>query len=127
MPLSQELDGTSVGNKNLKVADVVPRSFEKNFTQQINEILASSNGCEDGDAIDDDLKQGCSNSKARSARDVVTPLAYMPYADQLEHKKSNLVQILKKLVRIAHPCFFFPFLLNVIICVCAITYCFLSK
>lgn len=95
----EELDGTSVGNKNLKVADVVPRSFEKNFTQQINEILASSNGCEDGDAIDDDLKQGCSNSKARSARDVVTPLAYMPYADQLEHKKSNLVQILKKLTR----------------------------
>ncbi|KAG5515476.1 hypothetical protein RHGRI_036506 [Rhododendron griersonianum] len=104
----EELDGTSVGNKILKVADVVPRSFEKNFTQQNmnstsigenDEVLASSNGCEDGDTIDNDVKPDCSNSKSRSARDVVTPLAYMPYADQLEHKKSNLLQILKKLTR----------------------------
>lgn len=111
--MSQELDGKPVGNKILKVADVVPRSFEKNITtnkikstsiSEDDEVLASSNRCEDGDTIDDDLKPGCSNSKARSARDVVTPLAYMPYADQLEHKKSNLMQILKKLVRTAHPC-----------------------
>ncbi|KAI8524008.1 hypothetical protein RHMOL_Rhmol13G0115900 [Rhododendron molle] len=104
----EELDGTSVGNKILKVADVVPRSFEKNFTQQNmnstsigenDEVLDSSNGCEDGDTIDNGVKPDCSNSKPRSARDVVTPLAYMPYADQLEHKKSNLLQILKKLTR----------------------------
>lgn len=112
MPLSQELDGTAVGNKILKVSDVVPRSFEKNITQQNMKSTSiretDEDGCEDGDTVDDGLKPDCSNSKARSARDVVTPLAYMPYADQLEHKKSNLLKILKKLVRIAHPSF--PFL-----------------
>ncbi|KAF7137423.1 hypothetical protein RHSIM_Rhsim07G0131600 [Rhododendron simsii] len=46
---------------------------------------------------DDDLKADCSNSTARSAHDVVTSLVYMPCADQLEHKKSNLLQPLKGL------------------------------
>lgn len=34
----------------------------------------------------------------RSARDAVTPLAHMSYADQLEQKKTSIMQTLKKLV-----------------------------
>ena len=114
------MDGRSVGNKNLKVANVVPRSFEKKTKLAVpapqssqnsikppsicdnNEVSASTNACEDGDTMDDDLTPVCSASKARSARDVVTPLAYMPYIDQLESKKNNLMQTLKRLVREAH-------------------------
>ncbi|PSR86603.1 Zinc finger CCCH domain-containing protein [Actinidia chinensis var. chinensis] len=113
----EELDGRSVGNKNLKVADVVPRSFEKKTKLAVpapqssqntikpppicdnNEVSASTNVCEDGDTMDDDLTPVCSASKARSARDVVTPLAYMPYIDQLESKKNNLMQTLKRLTK----------------------------
>lgn len=38
----------------------------------------------------------------RCVRDVVTPLAKMPYADQLEQKKSSLTRTLKTLVRISY-------------------------
>ncbi|KAA8544035.1 hypothetical protein F0562_021788 [Nyssa sinensis] len=111
----EELDGKSVGNKNLKVADVVPRSFEKKTlampppqsTQQTvkpasasdSVVSMSSNGIEDGDTMNDSLMPDGSVLKARSARDVVTPLAHMPYADQLEHKKNSLMQSLKRLTR----------------------------
>lgn len=43
-------------------------------------------------------------TKTKSARDVVTPLANMLYSDQLEHKKSSLLQILKRLVRTTFCC-----------------------
>ncbi|XP_052196138.1 zinc finger CCCH domain-containing protein 24 [Diospyros lotus] len=93
---TEELDGRSVGNKNLKLADVIPRSFEKKIKSAVS---ASSNSCEDVDTNDDGSKPDSSALKAKSARDVVTPLAYMPYIDQLEHKKNNLMQTLKKLTR----------------------------
>lgn len=101
------LDGKSVGNKNLKVADIIPRPFEKKNTQETlkpesttdnTQVSESLNGLEDGDSIDG-LTPGSSVLKGRSARDVVTPLARMSYVDQLEHKKNSLVQTLKKLVR----------------------------
>lgn len=41
--------------------------------------------------------------EGRCVRDVVTPLAKMPYADQLEQKKSSLTQTLKTLVSISCP------------------------
>lgn len=65
-------------------------------------VPISSNGIEDGDTNNDDkncLTVDGSVSRARSARDVVTPLAHMSYGDQLEHKKNSLMQILKRLVR----------------------------
>lgn len=63
-------------------------------------ISASSDVVENDDNMNKDSKVADDSvSKARSARDVVTPLAHMPYSDQLEHKKSSLVQILKRLVR----------------------------
>lgn len=118
--MQQELKGKSIGNKILKVADVIPRSFDKKIRstmalplngQQAGEhsldgentrVSISSNGVEDGDTNDDE-KHGStvdgSVARARSVRDVVTPLAHMPYSDQLEHKKTSLMQNLKKLVR----------------------------
>ncbi|KAM7527920.1 hypothetical protein LguiB_031330 [Lonicera macranthoides] len=101
------LDGKSVGNKNLKVADIIPRPFEKKNSQETlkpesttnnTEVSESSNGLEDDESIDG-LTPGSSVLKGRSARDVVTPLAHMSYVDQLEHKKNSLVQMLKKLTR----------------------------
>nr|KYP68521.1 Zinc finger CCCH domain-containing protein 24 [Cajanus cajan] len=67
---SKDLDGKTIGNKKIKVADVIPRSFKKK-----------------------------SSANTRNVRDAVTPLAHMAYADQLEQKKSSLMQILKKLTR----------------------------
>ncbi|CAL0329085.1 unnamed protein product [Lupinus luteus] len=83
---SKDLDGKSVGGgeKRIKVADVIPRSFEKRSNKE-NTLL-------DGETNDD-------NSKTRNVRDVVTPLAHLDYADQLEQKKTSLTQMLKKLTR----------------------------
>ncbi|KAB2038602.1 hypothetical protein ERO13_D03G133900v2 [Gossypium hirsutum] len=113
----EELEGKSFGNKNLKVANVIPRPFERKVksamaatlsSQQTiddasikenagvsiasNEVQDGATNC-DGSALDD------STSKAKCARDAVTPLAHMPYGDQLEHKKNSVMQMLKKLTR----------------------------
>ncbi|MBA0825300.1 hypothetical protein Goarm_021899, partial [Gossypium armourianum] len=113
----EELEGKSFGNKNLKVANVIPRPFERkvksamaatlNSQQTIddasikenagvsiasNEVQDGATNC-DGSALDD------STSKAKCARDAVTPFAHMPYGDQLEHKKNSVMQMLKKLTR----------------------------
>ncbi|KAF2284662.1 hypothetical protein GH714_028894 [Hevea brasiliensis] len=65
---SEELEGRTIGNKKMKVADVVLRSHDK----KIKSAMA-------GD-IDN------SSSKAKSARDIVTPLAHMPYEEQNARK-----------------------------------------
>ncbi|KAE9620553.1 putative tRNA (uracil(54)-C(5))-methyltransferase transcription factor C3H family [Lupinus albus] len=83
---SKDLDGKLVGGggKRIKVADVIPRSFEKKSNKENTLLDAETNG---------------DNSKPRNVRDVVTPLAHMDYADQLEQKKTSLMQMLKKLTR----------------------------
>ncbi|ESQ51323.1 hypothetical protein EUTSA_v10016347mg [Eutrema salsugineum] len=68
------LDGKAVNNKNLKIADVLPRTIDKN------------NGTKNP-------------AKIKSAREAVTPLADLSYADQLEQKKASIMQMLKKLTR----------------------------
>lgn len=70
----QVLEGKNVNNKSLKIANVLPRTFDKN---------------------------GAKNpaAKLKSAREAVTPLADLSYADQLEQKKASIAQMLKKLVR----------------------------
>lgn len=70
----QVLEGKNVNNKSLKIANVLPRTFDKN---------------------------GAKNpaAKLKSAREAVTPLADLSYADQLEQKKASISQMLKKLVR----------------------------
>lgn len=64
----------------------------------------SENGTSDAE-MNDDVVAVDGSSKKRTVRDVVTPLADVPYADQLEQKKSSLMQILKKLV--SHGCVYF--------------------
>ncbi|KAG7572843.1 (Uracil-5)-methyltransferase family [Arabidopsis suecica] len=65
------LDGKTVNSSNLKIADVLPRTFDKNDARK----------------------------SVKSARDAVTPLADLSYADQLEQKKASIGQMLKKLAR----------------------------
>lgn len=99
----EKLQGKPIGNKNLKIVDVIPRSFERNAKptpiSNNSDTLESDNKVEDGDTVNDGSTPGSSALKGRSARDAVTPLAHMSYADQLEHKKKSIMQILKKLAR----------------------------
>ncbi|KAK1429133.1 hypothetical protein QVD17_11336 [Tagetes erecta] len=99
----EKLQGKPIGNKNLKIVDAAPRSFERNVKPSMisnnSDTLESDIKVEDGGLVNDDSTPGSSALKGRSARDAVTPLAHMPYADQLEQKKKNIMQILKKLAR----------------------------
>ncbi|PPR80347.1 hypothetical protein GOBAR_AA40369 [Gossypium barbadense] len=113
----EELEGKSFGNKNLKVANVIPRPFERKVKSAMAATLSSqqtiddasikenagvpiaSNEVQDGATNDDGSALDDSTSKAKCARDAVTPLAHMPYSDQLEHKKNYVMQMLKKLTR----------------------------
>ncbi|XP_034221994.1 zinc finger CCCH domain-containing protein 24 isoform X2 [Prunus dulcis] len=102
----KELDGISIGNKNIKVADVIPRSFEKKTKsamalpqnpQKTTDVELDGENVEDS-VVANGAEDG-NGTSGRSARKVVTPLAHMPYGDQLEHKKNSLMQILKRLTR----------------------------
>ncbi|BBH04959.1 zinc finger CCCH-type family protein, partial [Prunus dulcis] len=102
----KELDGISIGNKNIKVADVIPRSFEKKTksAMALPQNLQKTTEVElDGENVEDSVvangAEDGNGTSGRSARKVVTPLAHMPYGDQLEHKKNSLMQILKRLTR----------------------------
>ncbi|CAI8616446.1 unnamed protein product [Vicia faba] len=90
----KDLEGKQIGNKTIEVADVNPRSFEKKSNSSV-----PSSGALDDEPNDDSLVIDGSDSKKRSSREVVTPLAHLSYADQLEQKKYSLMQILKKLPR----------------------------
>ncbi|KAK7262321.1 hypothetical protein RJT34_29888 [Clitoria ternatea] len=102
---SKELEGKSIGNKRLSVANVVPRSFGKKSNSNVASglKLEKENAGLDGSSLDgetnDDSGVDGYVSKTRSVRDAVTPLAHMLYADQLEQKKNSLMQILKRLTR----------------------------
>lgn len=74
---------------------------------EIEGLSPSSSRIEDGTTNNDSSAVDGSVSRPRSAQDVVTPLAHMPYSDQLEHKKNSIAQMLKKLVRNAGFCFIF--------------------
>lgn len=112
----QALDGKPMGNKSLKVVDVIPRSFEKNtkpmpLPQTATGSAPTNSDAEigdDGDTVREGFTPNNLVTRARSARDVVTPLAGMAYPDQLEHKKNTLTQILKKLVRGFSSCITIP-------------------
>lgn len=83
------------------------------------EISMSSSCLEDGDAANDSSMPD-SVMKARSARDVATPLAHLNYCDQLEQKKNSLMQTLKKLVSDSCPCFLLVITISVHCCCCDI-------
>ncbi|CAN1837511.1 Zinc finger CCCH domain-containing protein 24 [Linum perenne] len=98
-----ELEGKSVSNKRIKVADVVPRSYDNKIKSAMDAAAEGENGVVskslDGDVNDESSGVEASNSKAKCARDVVTPLAHMSYENQLVHKKNSVAQMLKKLTR----------------------------
>ncbi|XP_071711878.1 zinc finger CCCH domain-containing protein 24 [Rutidosis leptorrhynchoides] len=83
----EKLQGKPFRNKNLKIVDANPRSFDRNVKPK----MLSDNS----ELGNDESTPG----SGRSARDAVTPLAHMSYEDQLEQKKKNITQILKKLAR----------------------------
>jgi hypothetical protein len=113
------LDGLTVQNKRLKFADVLPRAWEQKATGMSGMALD-----DDDDGNNDDKKtehhkdavlynddDDNSSKQAESAGDekpvlepyrdvcqVVTPLAHLSYADQLNVKKDDITQVLKRLV-----------------------------
>ncbi|PHU03858.1 Zinc finger CCCH domain-containing protein 24 [Capsicum chinense] len=108
----KELDGLPFRNKILKVGDVVPRAFERKGNSAMSSFLTNQHGekqTQAGDRLDltkildeteaEDQTANDSVLMGRCVRDVVTPLAKMPYADQLEQKKSSLTRTLKTLTR----------------------------
>lgn len=105
----EELQGKIIGKKNLKVADVIPRSFEKTIkssmdcdNSSVSSAAVSLTSNDDEDAANTNDGSSTPNdsvSKGKSAREVVAPLAHMSYSDQLEHKKNSLLHVLKKLTR----------------------------
>ncbi|WMV56042.1 hypothetical protein MTR67_049427 [Solanum verrucosum] len=108
----KELDGKPAGNKILKVGDIIPRAFERKGNSAMSSFPTNQQGemqTQAGDGLDltkiseeteaEDPVTSDSVLKGRCVRDVVTPLAKMPYADQLEQKKSSLTRTLKTLTR----------------------------
>lgn len=89
--------------KEIKVADAVCRSQKKKKTMEITKCSSSN---EDGSlpASGNNVAFVTSNAegifaKAKAVCDVVTPLAQMPYSEQLEHKRNSLLHTLKRLTR----------------------------
>lgn len=104
----QILDGMAVGNKRLKLADVLPRAWEQKAVGVTEAALAGEKEEEeDNDGEDNAMAEdgsGDENEKKvlepyRNVTQVVTPLADLSYEDQLAKKKEEIIQILKRLVR----------------------------
>ncbi|KAF1001398.1 hypothetical protein AG4045_006409 [Apium graveolens] len=90
--------GMLTGFVSFETAEQV-KSAVQHTTSENSDVPKSSFGVDDADCVDDNITPESTVSKSRSARDSVTPLAHMSYVDQLEHKKSSLAQMLKKLTR----------------------------
>ncbi|THU67023.1 hypothetical protein C4D60_Mb05t20300 [Musa balbisiana] len=114
----QVLNANSTSGKQIKVVDAIRRSHEKKSeiptSNQTKGQLVDSEQCtddpntststsliEDDDAVEKDTSvfEGLVSKTTRTARDVVAPLADLPYGDQLEKKKKTLMQTLKRLTR----------------------------
>ncbi|KAH9288297.1 hypothetical protein KI387_032414, partial [Taxus chinensis] len=113
---TEKLNGHTISKQQLIVADVLPRSWEK---QQDKQLVGGDRGDQHMDNCEalnsqtiENEEVGVGNSaesqslandrsivKPRSACDAVTPLAHMPYDEQLNYKKNSVLQILKKLAR----------------------------
>ncbi|KAF8749570.1 hypothetical protein HU200_012585 [Digitaria exilis] len=95
----QVLKENPSGGKEIKIADANRRSHQK--------VHAEGPASDNGTATENGSSAAAGEASAlevvastkRSARDAVTPLAHMPYNDQLEHKKHSMAQILKRLTR----------------------------
>ncbi|RLM64414.1 zinc finger CCCH domain-containing protein 24 [Panicum miliaceum] len=96
----QVLKENPSGGKEIKISDANRRSHQKVRAEgPVANGTATENGSSpDTPAGETSASQVVASSK-KSARDAVTPLALMPYNDQLEHKKHSMAQILKRLTR----------------------------
>lgn len=100
----EELEGESAGTKNIKVVDVIPRSYDQNIKSAMA-LPQSTDSALDGENVgvpnssNGDTSNEVSSSKCKTVRGVVTPLAHLSYEEQLEHKKNSIAQMLKKLTR----------------------------
>ncbi|KAH9607948.1 hypothetical protein KSS87_011131 [Heliosperma pusillum] len=97
---TEVLDGKRVGNRKLKVGDVIPRSYDDKIKAAQKRYQPGQPGVVDQlEATNDGEEPNGSISKEKCARDAVTPLADIPYPEQLEQKSKSLMHILKKLTR----------------------------
>lgn len=83
----QKLDGLSVHSKILKVVDALPRAWDN---KNIQEVSAA-----DGHRLNEAATK---RVERLDICDVVTPLAKLPYKQQLDKKSAEVSQVLKKLV-----------------------------
>ncbi|XP_044329853.1 zinc finger CCCH domain-containing protein 24 [Triticum aestivum] len=89
------------GGKQIKIADANRRSHQKLHAEGpvSNNGAATENSSDAAAPADGASGPEAAGASKRTVRDAVTPLAHMAYSDQLEHKKSSVAQLLKKLTR----------------------------
>uniref|UniRef100_A0A8I6WPZ7 C3H1-type domain-containing protein n=1 Tax=Hordeum vulgare subsp. vulgare TaxID=112509 RepID=A0A8I6WPZ7_HORVV len=89
------------GGKQIKIADANRRSHQKLHSEgPVSNNGAATENSSDAAAPDEGTPgPEAGGGTKRTVRDAVTPLAHMTYSDQLEHKKSSVAQLLKKLTR----------------------------
>ncbi|XP_062225065.1 zinc finger CCCH domain-containing protein 24 [Phragmites australis] len=87
--------------KEIKIVDANRRSHQKVHVRRpvSDNGMAIENGSSPATPAGETSAPEAAGSSKKSARDAVTPLAHMPYNDQLEHKKHSMAQILKRLTR----------------------------
>ncbi|KAJ8434169.1 hypothetical protein Cgig2_009736 [Carnegiea gigantea] len=114
---TEVLEGKTFGNNKLKVGDVIPRSYDDKIKLAQKKYQTVESGAvepaEASAVLSDHGNTDSSGSNGKSACDVVTPLAHMPYAEQLEQKKNSLLQLLKRLVSCVQPCYLSVGLFNI--------------
>ena len=97
--LDQFLKENPSGGKEIKISDANRRSHQKVRAEgHVANGTATENGSNPATTAGETSAPEVVASSKKSARDAVTPLAHMPYNDQLEHKKHSMAQILKRLV-----------------------------
>lgn len=98
------MGGKSIGKEKLKIGDVIPRAYDekiKSAEKRYQNGIAGVADETEANSASNEIENGEVNgsaSRGKSVRDAVTPLAHLPYAEQLEQKKNSLTQILKRLV-----------------------------
>ncbi|KAG2564615.1 hypothetical protein PVAP13_7NG088447 [Panicum virgatum] len=96
----QVLKENPSGGKEIKISDANRRSHQKVRAEgHVANGTATENGSNPATTAGETSAPEVVASSKKSARDAVTPLAHMPYNDQLEHKKHSMAQILKRLTR----------------------------
>lgn len=133
-------ENVTSGQKQIKVADANRRSYQKKVETQIppnqnkgqvvnGELCTNypmpsySFDADDSVGKDTTIEEGFASVK-KTARNVVTPLADIPYSDQLEQKMNSLTQTLKKLVSTGEAVWlnFLCFCTNSTFCKCFYTF-----